>query len=239
MHQDALWTLELGKKRNFTNFQWICHAHSFCVQQFLFVFQPNDLPSESDFHLQEENPTDGETEERNDLDTDEITLSSQRLVVSPSLSSMEEEVVTYIGGATVHSMKTKKDGKCLECMALLDIKASKPNIFISLKNYTEGALTNITPPLQRLAFTFETFFKNIIDEALVSPHPRAHILSSFHSSMPDFSLLQCSEHGDFAAKSFLNLYSINRIFFAVKLINQRIRAGRKGSELNKCKKWNF
>ncbi|ELU18846.1 hypothetical protein CAPTEDRAFT_210319 [Capitella teleta] len=29
MHQDALWTLELGKKRNFTNFQWICHAVKF------------------------------------------------------------------------------------------------------------------------------------------------------------------------------------------------------------------
>ncbi|ELU08092.1 hypothetical protein CAPTEDRAFT_218881 [Capitella teleta] len=25
MHQDALWTIELGKKQNFTNFQLICH----------------------------------------------------------------------------------------------------------------------------------------------------------------------------------------------------------------------
>ena len=155
-----------------------------------------------------------------------------------SLSSIEEETVTYIAGAMVQSLQKKKHS-CEECISSLRSGDAPEATFTSLKSYREGALINTSLPLRELTFALEHSFKSNIQDALISDHPREFILSSFLETCPDLSSFNCTEHHASIVQDYFKIYINTRIFFAVKLLNRSIRESRKGSELTKCRRLNF
>ena len=74
-------------------------------------------------------------------------------------------------------------------------------------------------------------------------NPRKLLLSAFedeNNACISELRLNCPENHQYClVKAVLKCYSNVRIIFAVKLINQQLKRGKKGSELNKAKKLNM
>lgn len=152
------------------------------------------------------------------------------------LSPIEEETVVYIAGACMRKLICVK-GQCEACIGVCVNDTDPCALFSTFKNFKEGALLNVSMPLRNLAKGFESFFKGAIEQALLSDHPRKFIISSFcASSLNDFPPLSCPQHGSSIIQKFLEVFCNTRIFQSVKLCNERLKAGKKGNDLNKMKK---
>lgn len=156
------------------------------------------------------------------------------------LDTIELEISSYISGAVVHSLmrKTSSCNSCLEmCLGSTDDKS----VFVQLKEFKSGCLVTVSSALHNVASDFEAFVKAEIPTALLSDHPREHLLTGFvHLHVPDNSLFSCCpDHEGKVLHDFFVAYCNIRIFHEVKELNKKLRGSKKGNEFSKMKKLNL
>lgn len=155
------------------------------------------------------------------------------------LSAAEAETAIYIAGSVVRQLMSAKN-KCDECVGVCVDESAPVAIFSRHKDFTEKSLVNTSLPLRDLATVFENFFKSKVNDSLFMQHPRHFILDSFLSLCDfDFSPFLCSIHEKKIVTQSLTLYCNIHLFHSIKLCNEQIKSGKKGSEWNKNKKLNL
>lgn len=145
----------------------------------------------------------------------------------------------YISGFACRKLLNVQP-KCTECITKFISDSAPTTIFSKFKNYRPDGLINTTLSLRKFIHIFEGFFKGNISDAFVAKNPRQYILTLFQNSrFYDLSDFSCSLHGVSLATKFIVYYSNVRLYYEVKLFNQKLSLSSKGNELNKDRKLNM
>jgi hypothetical protein len=155
---------------------------------------------------------------------------------------IEENVIIYIAGYVIRKLNTPK--ACSECIDLcLTNSVSAKHALVSLKEFKAGCMYKVSAAIAFLCIQFEKHFQSSTMTKLPYPHPRAAIVSSFMKSFCELisSLpLNCTNnHKNALILSVLNTYCTLRIHHYVKAALKKSKKGKRGSDLNKCKKLNM
>ena len=189
---------------------------------------------ESNEDQREAEDDDDDAEDQDDEPACTIALE----VPTAELSDAEAETVIYIVGSVVRQLLSAKN-KCEEYLGLCMDDSAPVAVFSKYKDFNEDSLINTSLPLRDLARTFENVFKFKINDGLYMQNPRQFILNAFFSScVYDFSPFHCSILDNKIVLQILTLYCNIRLFHTIKLCNEQIKSGKKGTEWDKNKKLN-